>query len=237
MQRHLQKRKRGRCSSAKSRASRLKRGERASSCRILRIARSSTPEPPRASTRPRTAGKTFQRMTDADVIVNDVYVDPRDSNRVLLATDRGGVLVSNDAGVTFTPSNQGISERKVAALLVDRNDPDAPLRRRGQRQANTAASSAPPTAARTGSSSAPASTARRLRSRANDRRSDRRRNQPRRLCARRSLTRRSRSAAAIKAGCLRPRIRDPGMQEQISRDPPALRRSTWQPRNTSPTRS
>ena len=62
-------------------------------------------------------------MTDADVIVNDVYVDPGDSNRVLLATDRGGVLLSNDAGVTFTPSNQGISERKIAALLVDRNDP------------------------------------------------------------------------------------------------------------------
>jgi len=68
-------------------------------------------------------GKTFERMTDADVIVNDVYVDPANSNRVLLATDRGGVLVSDDAGVTFAPSNQGVSERKIAALLVDRNDP------------------------------------------------------------------------------------------------------------------
>jgi photosystem II stability/assembly factor-like uncharacterized protein len=69
-------------------------------------------------------GKTFRRMTDADIIVNDVYVDPRDSNRVLLATDRGGVLASQDAGVKFVASNQGISERKVAALLVDRTDPD-----------------------------------------------------------------------------------------------------------------
>jgi photosystem II stability/assembly factor-like uncharacterized protein len=68
-------------------------------------------------------GRTFDRMTDSDVVVNDVYVDPGDSNRVLLATDRGGVLASNDAGVTFTPSNQGISERKIAALLVDRDDP------------------------------------------------------------------------------------------------------------------
>jgi hypothetical protein len=48
---------------------------------------------------------------------------------VLLATDRGGVLTSNDAGVTFTPSNQGISERKIAALLVDdHNDGDGPAR-------------------------------------------------------------------------------------------------------------
>ena len=68
-------------------------------------------------------GKTFKLMTDAVVVVNDVYVDPGDSNHVLLATDRGGVLVSRDAGVTFAQSNQGISERKVAALLVDRSDP------------------------------------------------------------------------------------------------------------------
>jgi photosystem II stability/assembly factor-like uncharacterized protein len=68
-------------------------------------------------------GRNFQRMTDENVVVNDVYVDPTNSNRVLLATDRGGVLTSNDAGATFTPSNQGVSERKVAALLIDRNDP------------------------------------------------------------------------------------------------------------------
>jgi photosystem II stability/assembly factor-like uncharacterized protein len=70
------------------------------------------------------AGKTFERMTDADVVVNAVYVDPGDSNRVLLATDRGGVLESEDGGATFTPSNQGISERKVAAVLVNRDNPE-----------------------------------------------------------------------------------------------------------------
>jgi len=70
------------------------------------------------------SGKTFARLTDSDVVVNAVYVDPGDSNRVLLATDRGGVLESEDAGITFTPSNEGISERKVAAVLVDRDNPD-----------------------------------------------------------------------------------------------------------------
>ena len=70
------------------------------------------------------AGKTFKRMTDADVVVNAVYVDPGDSNRVLVATDRGGVLASDDGGATFTASNQGISERKVAAVLVDRDHPE-----------------------------------------------------------------------------------------------------------------
>lgn len=69
------------------------------------------------------AGKTFERMTDPDVIVNDVYVDPANSDRVLLATDRSGVLLSNDAAHTFTQSNSGISERKIAGLVVDRNNP------------------------------------------------------------------------------------------------------------------
>ena len=68
-------------------------------------------------------GRTFHRMTAADVIVNDVYVDPSNSKRVLLATDRGGVLASDDAGATFAQSNEGISGRKVEALLVDRKDP------------------------------------------------------------------------------------------------------------------
>ena len=69
------------------------------------------------------AGKTFQRMTGPDVVVNDIYVDPRDSDRVLLATDRGGVLASEDAGASFAPANEGFSSRKVAALLVDRGNP------------------------------------------------------------------------------------------------------------------
>jgi len=69
------------------------------------------------------AGRHFNAMTGADVIVNDVFVDPADSNHVLLATDRGGVLASHDAGASFAPSNAGLSERKVDALLVDHADP------------------------------------------------------------------------------------------------------------------
>ena len=68
------------------------------------------------------SGKTFQRMTGPDVVVNDVFVDPGNSNHVLLAIDRGGVLASQDAGVSFTPSNDGFSGRRVEALLVDRGN-------------------------------------------------------------------------------------------------------------------
>jgi photosystem II stability/assembly factor-like uncharacterized protein len=68
-------------------------------------------------------GKEFKRQTGPDVIVNDVFVDPGDSNRVLLATDRSGVLASKDGGASFAASNLGFSERKVDALLVDRANP------------------------------------------------------------------------------------------------------------------
>ena len=68
------------------------------------------------------AGRHFQLMTSPDVIVNDVYVDPADSNHILLATDRGGVLASTDGAKTFTASNTGFSERKVEALLIDHAD-------------------------------------------------------------------------------------------------------------------
>jgi photosystem II stability/assembly factor-like uncharacterized protein len=68
------------------------------------------------------SGLTWNRMTAANVTVNDVLVDPRKPSRVLLATDRSGVLASDDGGKSFTPSNRGFTHRQAAALLVDRND-------------------------------------------------------------------------------------------------------------------
>ena len=68
-------------------------------------------------------GRSWQRTTPGDVIVNDVYVDPRNPQHVLLATDRSGVLASDDGGMTWEPSNMGFSQRQVAALLTDAKDP------------------------------------------------------------------------------------------------------------------
>ena len=70
------------------------------------------------------AGKTFERMTGPDTIVNDVFVDPKDTTHVLLATDRSGVLYSKDSSASFIATNDGISGRKVEALLVDKAHPE-----------------------------------------------------------------------------------------------------------------
>lgn len=69
------------------------------------------------------AGATWKRMTPPNVIINDIYIDPKDPQRVLLATDRSGVLASNDGGVSFVASNSGISQRQVMAFLADRKHP------------------------------------------------------------------------------------------------------------------
>ena len=68
------------------------------------------------------SGATWKHMTGSNIVINDVLVDPRQPRRVLLATDRGGVLASDDGGATFTASNRGFTHRQTAALLVDRND-------------------------------------------------------------------------------------------------------------------
>ncbi len=68
-------------------------------------------------------GTTWVRMTGADVIVNDVYVDPNQPQHVLLATDRGGVLRSEDSGVSFQSSNEGFTLRQVVAFAADQRDP------------------------------------------------------------------------------------------------------------------
>ena len=67
-------------------------------------------------------GKTWKRVSNPEVVVNDVMVDPRDSNHVLLATDRSGVMLSTDGASNWTTSNKGYTHRYVSAILADNRD-------------------------------------------------------------------------------------------------------------------
>ena len=69
-------------------------------------------------------GKTWKRVSNPEVVVNDVLVDPRNSDHVLLATDRSGVLVSNNGAASWSASNHGYSHRYVTAIVADRKDPN-----------------------------------------------------------------------------------------------------------------
>jgi photosystem II stability/assembly factor-like uncharacterized protein len=67
-------------------------------------------------------GTNWTRTTGPDLIINDVYIDPANPKHVLLATDRSGVLASEDAGASFQASNTGFSQRQVVALLTGGSD-------------------------------------------------------------------------------------------------------------------
>jgi len=69
------------------------------------------------------AGATWRRTTDPTTIVNDVFVDPENPEHVLLATDRGGVLMSDDGGFSFRTSNSGFSSRQITAYAADYINP------------------------------------------------------------------------------------------------------------------
>jgi photosystem II stability/assembly factor-like uncharacterized protein len=70
------------------------------------------------------AGQTWKRVGNPEVVVNDVMIDPRNSQNVMLATDRGGVLSSSDGASTFEPANHGYTHRYVTAILADNKSPD-----------------------------------------------------------------------------------------------------------------
>ena len=70
------------------------------------------------------AGKTWIRTTRPEVIVNDVEIDAENPKRMLIATDRGGVLASEDGGDTFHSSNRGFSARQVTSIKRDAKRPE-----------------------------------------------------------------------------------------------------------------
>ncbi len=69
------------------------------------------------------SGTVWARLTGPDVIINDVFVDPKNNQHLLLATDRSGVLESEDGGKTFQSSNTGFSQRQVESVLLDAKAP------------------------------------------------------------------------------------------------------------------
>ncbi len=69
-------------------------------------------------------GAKWSRVTADDVVINDILIDPRNPERVLIATDRGGVLASNDGFAKYQSSNRGFSHRMVGAVIPDHKDKD-----------------------------------------------------------------------------------------------------------------
>ncbi len=58
-------------------------------------------------------GTSWALTSVPGLIVNDVAIDPRDSQHLLLATDRAGILESRDGARTFQEANAGFSHRQA----------------------------------------------------------------------------------------------------------------------------
>jgi photosystem II stability/assembly factor-like uncharacterized protein len=65
------------------------------------------------------SGRSWVRITGSNIIVNDILIDPADPKKIMLATDRSGVLASADWGSNFSASNRGFAHRQVSTLLAD----------------------------------------------------------------------------------------------------------------------
>lgn len=68
-------------------------------------------------------GTVWKLMTPNDIIINDVHIDPKNPDHVLLATDRSGILESTDGMNSYQDSSIGFTQRQVATLAVDPQQP------------------------------------------------------------------------------------------------------------------
>lgn len=74
-----------------------------------------------------SGGAAWQRVTPPSWVINALVVLSDPPNRLVIGTDRLGVLVSDDGGQHFRTVNDGFFHRQIVALALDRNRPERVL--------------------------------------------------------------------------------------------------------------
>jgi photosystem II stability/assembly factor-like uncharacterized protein len=73
-------------------------------------------------------GLRWRRVSPADWVVNSLVVLPLSDNpaepRVVIGTERQGVLLSSGRTDKFEPANEGFQHRRVVSLTLDRENPE-----------------------------------------------------------------------------------------------------------------
>jgi photosystem II stability/assembly factor-like uncharacterized protein len=69
-------------------------------------------------------GTSWTLMTSKQLEINSITVHPKSPNAVYIATNNHGVMISNDLGRSFIPSNEGYSGRRIFSVLKDREKPE-----------------------------------------------------------------------------------------------------------------
>jgi photosystem II stability/assembly factor-like uncharacterized protein len=72
-------------------------------------------------------GGTWRRVTPASWSILSMLIDPENTDRLILGTERYGVQVSTDGGETYRAANQGFSHRRIVDAAVDPRHPERAL--------------------------------------------------------------------------------------------------------------
>ncbi len=69
-------------------------------------------------------GKSWAITTQKDLEINSIAVHPDEPNRVFIGTNNYGVLVSNDGGRNFSPTNDNFTSRFAYTIVADIEQPN-----------------------------------------------------------------------------------------------------------------
>jgi photosystem II stability/assembly factor-like uncharacterized protein len=72
-------------------------------------------------------GAVWHLITPATWSILSMVIDPVNTDRLILGTERLGVQVSDDGGQTYRASNQGFSHRRIVDAAVDPQHPERAL--------------------------------------------------------------------------------------------------------------
>jgi photosystem II stability/assembly factor-like uncharacterized protein len=69
----------------------------------------------------------WKRVTPGDWVINAIIIDPNHSDRLILGTERQGVQISENGGVTFTSSNLGFQHQHLLDVAIDHENQERAL--------------------------------------------------------------------------------------------------------------
>jgi photosystem II stability/assembly factor-like uncharacterized protein len=72
-------------------------------------------------------GATWRLVTPVSWSILSMVIDPENSDRLILGTERLGIQVSDNGGQTYRASNQGFSHRRIVDAAVDPQHPERAL--------------------------------------------------------------------------------------------------------------
>jgi photosystem II stability/assembly factor-like uncharacterized protein len=72
-------------------------------------------------------GASWHLITSPSWSILSMVIDPENTDRLILGTERLGVQVSGDGGQTYRASNQGFSHRRIVDAAVDPQHPERAL--------------------------------------------------------------------------------------------------------------